>query len=113
MKRLLPLLLLVPLVALAASAAVTWTAPTGYTDGTTIAAADKITYNLYAGAKGAEVLLQSGLTAPPANIPAQPGVEVCGEVTAVVNGVESDRSNEGCTTKPFPKPNAPTLFKFN
>lgn len=110
MKKILTVFLLVPALVLAAVATVGWDAPTLNTDGTAITA--PLTYNVYSGAKGAEVLDQAAVIGLAANVAATPGVEKCIEVTAVANGVESDRSAEVCTTKPFPKPLPPTNVKW-
>lgn len=94
------------------SAVWTWTAPSSFTDGTAIPSTDTITYNLYIGTsgKGSEptTATQTGITAITLTTSGYTaGESVCGEVTAIVNGVESGRSNEAC--KNFPnQPNAPT-----
>lgn len=108
MKRLLPFaLLLLTAVAVAASLTASWTAPTQNTDGTAITA--PLTYNLYTGAKGAEVKTQANLTATQATIAGlTAGAQTCATVTAVANGVESAQSAEVCATPAFPTPNPPT-----
>ena len=89
-----------------------WTAPTTFADGTTIPTSDAITYNLYVGTAGkgseATTAVQTGITATTVTTSGYAaGTVVCGEVTAVVSGIESARSNEACKT--FPDvPNAPT-----
>ena len=89
-----------------------WTAPTTFADGTAIPSTDAITYNLYVGTagKGSEATtpVQTGITATTITTSGYAaGAVVCGEVTAVVSGIESARSNEACKT--FPDvPNAPT-----
>ena len=82
-----------------------WTAPTTFADGTAIPSTDAITYNLYVGTggKGSEATapVQTGITATTITTSGYAaGAVVCGEVTAVVNGVESARSNEACKTFP-------------
>ena len=82
-----------------------WTAPTTFADGTTIPSTDAITYNLYVGTagKGSEgtTPVQTGITATTVTTSGYaPGAVVCGELTAVVNNVESARSNEACKTFP-------------
>ena len=82
-----------------------WTAPTTFADGTAIPSTDAITYNLYVGTagKGSEATtpVQTGITATTVTTSGYAaGAVVCGEVTAVVNGVESARSNEACKTFP-------------
>ena len=87
------------------SATWSWTAPTTFTDGTAIPSTDAITYNLYVGTagKGSEATtpVQTGITATTVTTSGYaPGAGVCGELTSVVNGVESARSNEACKTFP-------------
>ena len=82
-----------------------WTAPSTFADGTTIPSTDTITYNLYVGTAGkaseATTPVQTGITATTVTTSGYAaGAVVCGEVTAVVNGVESARSNEACKTFP-------------
>ena len=82
-----------------------WTAPTTFADGTTIPSTDAITYNLYVGTagKGSEATtpVQTGITATTVTTSGYaPGAVVCGELTAVVNTIESARSNEACKTFP-------------
>ncbi len=89
-----------------------WTAPTTFTDGTTIPSIDAITYNLYIGTAGkgseASTPVQTGITGLTVTTSGYAaGSVVCGEVTSVVAGVESGRSNEAC--KSFPDlPSPPT-----
>ena len=87
------------------SAAWSWTAPTTFADGTAIPSTDAITYNLYVGTagKGSEAAtpVQTGITATTVTTSGYaPGAVVCGELTAVVNSIESGRSNEACKTFP-------------
>jgi hypothetical protein len=90
-------------------AALSWTAPTLYTDGSAIQS--PITYNVYRGARGSALAVKTriatGLTAlslTDSNRPA--GVEECYQVTAVVT-VESDPTAEGCKSYPALIPAAP------
>ena len=95
-------------VALAATPTytVTWSAPTKYTDQTTIAGA--ITYQLYVGPSGQEVRYKTPVTAPPYVLVPTPGPgQTCVQVTSTVNGVESIRSPEVCATVPLPPPIIP------
>ncbi len=92
-----------------------WTAPTSFTNGTAIPSTDVITYNIYTGTGGpgseASTPTQaaiSGLTVTTSGY--APGQTVCGQITAVVNGLESARSSEVCKTFPVP-PAAPTGLK--
>jgi len=99
------LMAVVPGVAAFASAVnptLSWTAPTANTNGTAITSA--LSYNLYQGAKGAEVLVASGVTSP---YTASLASGLCFEVTAVESGVESARSNEVCELPSAP--GAPTV----
>lgn len=96
------------------SAALSWVAPTTYTNGAAIPAGTVITYNVYQGATGAETLLSSGVSALTfsATTGLTSGSTVCWEVTAVIAGVESSRSNEACKTFPsVPSPPASLTVK--
>jgi hypothetical protein len=90
----------------------TLTAPTQYTDGTTIASSAAISYRVYQGAKGSTSKALVGTitsTSTTINSGLQAGQEYCWQVTAVINGVESAQSNEGCKSFAFPTPNAVTI----
>lgn len=89
------------------SVALSWTAPTTFTNGSAITGA--ITYNIYQGASGAEVSAQTGVSATSVTITTglSAGSTVCWQVTAVVGGVESSRTTEVCETFPA-QPNPPT-----
>lgn len=88
----------------------TWNPVTSNVD-TTIPLAGPVTYNVYTGAAGAETQLKTGLTAALYILPTTPaaGQTVCAQVTAVVQGVESAKSNEACGTIQFPTPGSPTV----
>lgn len=79
--------------------AISWTAPTAFTDSNAIPATDAITYNLYGAMQGQPLaLLQSGI-ATASNLRA--GVTTgthCYAVTAVVAAIESPQSAEACAT---------------
>lgn len=110
MKKLLLCLLLVPGVVLAAppSATLTWTAPTKYTDGTTITV--PLTYNVYQGLSGAtKTRVLSNLVALTTTITTglSPNSTVCWELTAVAGGQESAHTAEVCKTFPPQVPEAP------
>lgn len=101
-------------LAFAASAPVntatwTWTAPADFTNGTAIPSSDAITYNLYLGTAGsgseAATPALTGITADSVTTSGYvAGTTVCGEVTAVVNGMESAHSSEACKSfAPVPK----------
>lgn len=91
------------------SAAVSWTAPTTNTDGSAIPAGS-LTYNLYQGLTGAEVKVQSALTAASTTVTTglTAGTNQCFTVTAVEAGVESGPSAETCALIPKPVPGVPT-----
>ncbi len=88
-----------------------WTAPTVYIDDTPIT--EVISYNLYEGLCSLEDLPKvvgpvTVLTLQRTN---QPSGTMCYQITAQTpNGGESQRTNRGSKTFPWPKPNtAPTL----
>lgn len=110
MKKISALLALAISAAFAAAltSTITWTPPTTNTDGTVISG--PITYQLYVGAKGAEVKYKTPVTSPPYVLvptPA-PGTQVCVQVTATANGVESAPSAEVCAQIPQSIPNPPS-----
>jgi hypothetical protein len=87
-----------------------WSAPTTYADGTALPSGTVITYNLYVGTAGpgseAATPVQTGISALTVTTTGySPGQNVCAELTAVVNGLESVKSNEAC--KAFPNPPGP------
>lgn len=89
-----------------------WTAPADFTNGMAIPSSDTITYNVYIGTAGpgseASTPVQTGLTAVSVTTSGYAaGQTVCGQITAVVGGLESARSNEACKTFPVP-PDSPT-----
>jgi hypothetical protein len=88
-------------------AALSWTAPTTNTDGTTITAT--LTYNLYQGLAGALTKVQSGLTGLAATVTTglTPGSTQCFAVTAIEAGVEGAQSNVACAAIPLATPGAP------
>lgn len=85
-------------------ARITFTAPTQYVDGSAIDA--ELTYRVYQGEKGQPKVQVATIGGSPATISTglQAGKEYCWEVTAVANGVESARSNEGCKSFPYSAP---------
>lgn len=87
---------------------VNWSRPTLNTDGSAITS--PITYQLYVGTAGHEVIYKTPVTSPPYILvptPA-PGSQVCVQVTATADSVESAPSAEICKTLPKSTPNAPT-----
>jgi hypothetical protein len=87
----------------ATPATVTWIGPTTFTDGSTIPAATAISYNLYQGASGAEVLLPTPFTSTTYSTTIT--VTTCWKVTAVIAGQESAPSAEACKSPPkIPSP---------
>jgi hypothetical protein len=89
-------------------AALSWTAPTAFADGSAITGT--ITYNVYQGPTGALVKVQTGVTSPAATVTSglTAGTTQCFAVTAVINSIESAQSNTACAAIPFPTPGAPT-----
>jgi hypothetical protein len=95
---------------IAGAATLTITPPTTYTDGTTIV--DPITFKIYEGPQGVpnKTLIASGLTGTTQTFTGLPsGANACFNGTAVVNGAESDLSNEVCKFINAPYPIPPTL----
>lgn len=88
-------------------ATITWSRTTTYTDGTVIPATVPITYQVYEGAAGAEVIYKTPVSSPPYVLVPTPaaGTSFCVQVTAIAGGVESDRSPEVCSS--IPKVNIP------
>jgi len=93
------------------TATLSWTAPTKYTDGSTIT--EPISYNVYAGLCSLATLpkVVGPITSLGTVMTNQPAGEMCYQLTAQVpNGGESARTVRGSKTFPFPKPNTtPTL----
>lgn len=87
---------------------VSWVAPT--TDVNGVALTGPITYQFYVGTSGKEVKSGNPVSGLMMNIAAPaPGVQVCVQLTAIVNGIESDKTPETCTVMPFAQPNSPTV----
>jgi hypothetical protein len=92
------------------TATLSWTAPTTYTNGTTIPSTVPITYNLYQGLTCATVAkVATGITAltDVVNTGLALGNTYAFTITAVAGGFESAQSN--CGTKGFYAPNAVVL----
>lgn len=88
---------------------ITFTGTTQFTDGTTIPATATKTYDLYQGIKGgAKVRVGSFTSGGSITTGLLTGNEYCWDVVAIVNGVESAHSNEGCK-KFIGVPNAVTI----
>lgn len=85
--------------ATAPSIALSWTAPTTFTDNNPIPATDAVTYNLYGAMQGQSLtLLQSGI-ATTSNVRTNVTAGThCYAVTAVVAAIESPQSAEACAT---------------
>jgi hypothetical protein len=85
-----------------------WTAPALNTDGSQVTGV--VTYNVYQGALGALVKVQSGITGLSVSVTAgiTPGSQQCFAVSATENGVESAPSQAACVTVPLPMPGAPS-----
>lgn len=94
----------------APTATITFSAPTLFSDGSSIPASTALTYNLYQGAKGA-TKPKVGSVSSPATITTglQAGSTYCWQVSAVANGVEGALSDEGCKTFPFSAPGKITI----
>lgn len=117
MKRYLLLLLLLPLSAMAAT--VTWTNPTQYEDGTTLASADiastTIEYSngLTFGTVSGQVVVNGSATTGTAPDPTAGNSRCYRAFTTVVaakGGGRSVVSNSSCKTATFPNPKPPTLL---
>jgi hypothetical protein len=92
------------------TATIIFTAPTHYVDGTPIAADTPLSYHVYQGERGGQKQRVATITETAATIDTGlPPGEMCWEVTAVANGVESARSNEGCKFFPWPAPQTITI----
>jgi hypothetical protein len=97
--------LLASFQAFAATATVSWSAPSTNTDGSAISGA--LTYNVYqnavkvqSGVAGTSATVTSGLTA---------GSTQCFTVSAIESGVEGAQSLPACVTLQALTPNAPAL----
>lgn len=106
MKKLLLSLMFLPMLALAGTATLTWTAPTLNTDGTTIVGA--ITYKVYGAIQGQTKLLLGSPTLLTFTHNPAGGATWCYDVTANVAAQESAHSVEACKLIPMPVPNPPT-----
>lgn len=92
------------------TATIIFTAPTHYVDGTPIDADTPLSYHVYQGERGGQKQRVATITETAATIDTGlPPGETCWEVTAVANGVESARSNEGCKFFPWPAPQTITI----
>lgn len=92
------------------TAALAWTAPTQYEDGTPLAAGTVLTYGVYQGVQGQPKSRVATATATSATISTglANGTTYCWAVTAIANGVESAPSAEACKSFPWPATQAPT-----
>lgn len=110
MLKFLCLFLFSAAVVAAPEATIRFNAPTQYTDETPIASGTVITYRLYQGGRtGTKTLVGTVTSGGKVTAGLQVGQEYCWEVTAVVNGQESARSNAACKSFPFPTPAAVTI----
>lgn len=93
------------------TATITFSAPTRYTDGSSVEAGTSISYRVYQGARGGTKTQVGTITGTSTTISSGllAGREYCWEVTSVINGVESARSNEACKSFPFPTPETITI----
>ena len=109
-KFLVCVLVVLPLLANAQTrtATITFSRPTRYVDGSTIPTGTAITYNLYQGAKGSTKPKVGTITGTSTTVnTGLPVGEVCWQVSAIANGVESGLSGEGCKT--FAQPATETV----
>jgi hypothetical protein len=100
-------LLFLPALAQATDITVSCTAPTKFTDSSTITGA--VTFNFYGALQGQpkQLLTSVPLTScTSVRKSVNPGTQ-CYEVTAIVAGAESDHSAESCKTIATPKPLPP------
>lgn len=89
-----------------------WSSPTKFVDGSLIPSGSTISYNLYAARRGeTKTVIQSGITSTGMLRTSIPVGEWCWQLTAVVGGIESDRSVEVCKkiAQPVLKPQPPVL----
>jgi hypothetical protein len=89
-----------------------WSSPTRFADGSLIPSTSTISYNLYAARKGeTKTVIVSGIKDTGMLRTGIPVGEWCWQLTAVVGGVESDRSAEVCKriAQPVLKPQPPVL----
>lgn len=113
MKYLAAILLMFAAVAQAQTprqAVISFSAPTKYVDGSSIAAGTALSYRVFQGAKGATKVLVGTITATTETITSglQPG-ETCWQVSVVANGVESAQSEEACKSFPWPATETVTI----
>lgn len=112
---------LLALVAFPASAAtLNWTHPTSYSDGSALVVADIASTTVewsngttFGTVAGSQVVAGSAntVTAPDPATGASRCYRVKTTVVAAKGGLTSDPSNVACVTRPFPKPNPPTLIE--
>ena len=120
-RILIAIFTLLPTVALAETATLTWTHPTQFTDGSALALVDiKVTTIrcsavVIDGARGPCTIAPVSAPAPTATAQGNfefdaRGGQVCWQAqTVLINGLVSEWSNEVCKTIPAKKPNAPVL----
>jgi hypothetical protein len=106
MKFLQLFALLLPSVSLAGVGSLTWSWDPTLLNADGSAAAG-ISYNVYVGPAGAEVLNANNV-ATTFTYAVPGGKTVCAQFTAVENGIESARTPEVCGTASFPVPLSPT-----
>jgi hypothetical protein len=96
----------------APTAVLSWTAPTTYSDGTTIPSSVALTYNIYQGISAtALVKVATGVTALTSSISTglADGTTYYWSVTAVAGGLEGAQSNVGTKTFAAVAPGTVTL----
>jgi hypothetical protein len=96
----------------APTATLTWTAPTTYSDGTTIPSSVTLTYNIYQGISATSLVkVATGVTAVTSSINTglADGTTYYWAVTAVAGGLEGAQSNVGTKTFAAVAPGTVTL----
>lgn len=80
------------------TATITFAPPSTLADGTAMPSGAALTYNVYQGIKGQAKAKVATISASPASVATglSTGNAYCFELTSVLNGLESARSNEGC-----------------
>lgn len=92
------------------TAVISFTRPTNYVDGTTVAASTTLSYRVLQGPKGGAKTAVGTITGTSTTITSglQPG-ETCWSIIVIANGVDSAPSNEACKTFAFPATEAVTI----
>ena len=80
------------------TATITFTAPTTLADGTALPAGSVLSYNVYQGEQGAAKTMVANIKGSPGSVTTglATGKVYCFQVSAVLNGIEGQLSNEAC-----------------